>query len=84
MSHVSCLSTFSKGFSSETTGPISFKFRMQFPSKGGKKVYICGPGHMTKMATMPIYGKNLRKSSSPEPLGRFLETLYVAAGELVH
>ena len=23
---VSCLSTFSKGFSSETTGPISFKF----------------------------------------------------------
>ena len=24
-------------------------------------------GHMTKMATMPIYGKNLKKSSSPEP-----------------
>ena len=26
-------------------------------------VYINGPGHMTKMATMPIYGKNLQKSS---------------------
>ena len=25
-------------------------------------------GHMTNMATMPIYGKNLKKSSSPEPL----------------
>ena len=25
-----------------------------------------GPGHMTKMATVPIYGKNLKKSSSPE------------------
>ena len=23
------------------------------------KVYINGPGHMTKMATSPIYGKNL-------------------------
>ena len=23
-------------------------------------------GHMTKMATMPIYGKNLKKSSSPK------------------
>ena len=25
-------------------------------------------GHMTKMAAMPIYGKNLKKSSSPEPI----------------
>ena len=28
------------------------------------------PGHMTKMAAMPIYGKNPLKSSSPEPEGR--------------
>ena len=27
-------------------------------------------GHMTKMAAMPIYGKNLKKSSSPEPIDR--------------
>ena len=26
---------------------------------------------MTKMATMPIYGKNLKKSSSPEPIDRW-------------
>ena len=62
-------STFSKDFSSETTGPISIKFHMQPLDRAGKKVYIFRPGHITKMATMPIYGKNLKKSSSPEPLG---------------
>ena len=25
-------------------------------------------GHITKMAAMPIYGKNLKKSCSPEPI----------------
>ena len=25
-------------------------------------------GHMTNMAAMPIYGKNFKKSSSPEPI----------------
>ena len=35
------------------------------PWEGGTKVYINGPGHMTKMAAMPIYGKKLKKSSSP-------------------
>ena len=28
---------------------------------GGTKVCSDGPGHMTKMAAMPIYGKNLKK-----------------------
>ena len=27
-------------------------------------------GLMTNMAAMPIYGKNLKKSSSPEPIDR--------------
>ena len=27
-------------------------------------------GHMTKMATMPIYGKNRKKSSFPEAIDR--------------
>ena len=54
-------STFSKDFSSETTGPISIKFHMQPLDRGGKKVYIFRPGHITKMAVMPIYGKNLKK-----------------------
>ena len=33
---------------------------------GGSKVYINGPGHTTKMAVTPIYGKNLQKSSPTE------------------
>ena len=41
---------------------------MQPSSKLGKDVYIFGPGDMTKMAAMPVYGKNLEKASSPEPL----------------
>ena len=28
-------------------------------------------GHMTKMAAMPIYGKSLKKSSSPEPIDQW-------------
>ena len=31
--------------------------------EGGTENYINGPGHITKMAAMPIYGKNLKKSS---------------------
>ena len=27
-------------------------------------------GHMTNMAAVPIYGKNLKKSSSPEAIDR--------------
>ena len=45
-------------FSSETALPIKAKFYVEPPWEGGTKVYINGPGHMTKMAAMPIYGKN--------------------------
>ena len=41
-------------------------FYVEPPWEEETKVYINGPGHMTKMAAMPIYGKNLKKSS-PEP-----------------
>ena len=34
-------------------------------------MFINNPGHMTKMAAMPIYGKTLKNSSSPEPMDRF-------------
>ena len=64
------MSTFSNIFSSETTGPIEAKFHMEPPLDGGRKVYSNGPGHMTKMAAMPMYGKNLKKSSSLEPKGQ--------------
>ena len=55
-----------KIFFSETAWPIKAKFYVEPPWEGVTKVYINRPGHMTKMAAMPIYGKNLKKSS-PEP-----------------
>ena len=58
--YVCMLSTFSNIFSSETIGPIEANFHVEPP----------WDGHMTKMAAMPIYGKNLTNSSSPEPKGR--------------
>ena len=54
------LSTFSN-ISSETAWPIKAKFYVEPPWEGGMKVYINGPGHMTKMAARPIYGKNPSK-----------------------
>ena len=32
------------------------------------KIYTNKLGHMTNMAAMPIYGKNLKKSFSSEPI----------------
>ena len=43
----------------------------QPPYEEESNVYISNPGHMTKMATMPIYGKTLQNSSSPEPVDQF-------------
>ena len=34
------------------------------------KIYTNELGHMTNMAAMPIYGKNLEESSFPEPIDR--------------
>ena len=34
------------------------------------KIYTNELGHMTNMAAMPIYSKNIQKSSSPEPIDR--------------
>ena len=55
-----CVSTFSNIFSSKTTGPMKANFHIETPWDGGTKVCTNGPGHMTKMAAMPIYGKNLK------------------------
>ena len=46
-------------FSSETTEPDRVRFYKEQLCLMGTKVYIVGPGHMTKMVSMPIYGKNL-------------------------
>ena len=34
----------------------------------GMKIYTNELSQITNMAAMPIYGKNLKKSSSPEPI----------------
>ena len=52
---------FSKIFFSETAWPIKAKFYMKHLWEGGTNVYINNPGHMTKMAAMPIYGKKPSK-----------------------
>ena len=59
-------STFSNFFSLETVWPIKAKFHVAPPWDWGMKVFSNGPGHMTNMAAMPIYGKK----SSMEPKGR--------------
>ena len=53
--HQSSVVNIFKGLTFVTTGPNIIKFHMQSPGNEAKKVYIFGPGHMTKMATMPIY-----------------------------
>ena len=50
--------TISKIFFSETAWPIKAKFYRKHLWEGGIKVFIINPGHMIKMATMHIYGKN--------------------------
>ena len=60
-------STFCNYFSLETARPIEAKFHVKPPLNGGTKGCSNCPGHMTSMAAMPIYGKNLKNSSSLEP-----------------
>ena len=62
-------STFLNFFSLETARPIEAKFHVDHPWDVGTKIFSNGPCHMTKMAAMPIYGKNIKKSSSLEPNG---------------
>ena len=63
-------SVFLNFFSSIPTRPFEAKFTVESPWDGGTKACSKGPGHMTKMAAMPIYGKTFKKTSSLEPKGR--------------
>ena len=53
-------STFANFFFLETAGPAEAKFHNEPPLDGGMKDCSNGPGHITSMAAMPIYGKNLK------------------------
>ena len=43
-------------------------------------MYINGIGHMTKMAAMPIYGKNLKNLLLQNQMSYDLETWHVSLG----
>ena len=45
----------------KTPGPSEVRFYMEHLYLAGTKDYIISPGHMTKIAAMPIYDKNLLK-----------------------
>ena len=72
-----------KIFSSETTGPVKVKFHMELLWDGGTKVWSNGPGHMTKMATMPIYGKNFKNLLLRNQKADDLESWYDSSHALV-
>ena len=72
-------SQFSNILSDETAWLIKAKFYVESPWEEGIKVCINGPGHMTKMVAMPIYGKNLKKSS--EPVDRLPQNLVCSIGD---
>ena len=44
----------------DTIGQIKAKFHVEYPKEGRTKVYVKGPGHMTKMAAMNMYDKKLK------------------------
>ena len=65
----------------ETTGPFLRKFCMLVFRYKEMKINEHDAGHMTKMAAMPIYGKIIQKSSSPEPVDRFPLNLVCSIGD---
>ena len=70
---------------SESAWPIKAKFYVEPPWEGGTKFCSRHVGHMTKMAAMPIYGKNPSKIFFPRnrwPI--FHQTWYVASGTPAH
>ena len=67
-------------FFSETAWPIKAKFYVEPPWVGGTIFCSRHLGHMTKMATMPIYGQNPSKIFFSRTVGAdFHETWYVAS-----
>ena len=57
VTHIGVPSRYQNIVFSETTWPIELKFHMETPYVRLAKMYANCFGHMTKMATMPIYCK---------------------------
>ena len=73
-------SIFYNFFSLPTARPIETKFHVKPPWDRWTKVCSNGPGHMTKMAAMPIYGKNLNNDRIWNQQADDLESWYAALG----
>ena len=56
VAHIGVPSILQNIVSSETARPFELKFHMKIPYDRLAKIYTNCTGHMTKMATMPIYG----------------------------
>ena len=67
-------------FSSETHGPIFFKFLLEPSFNGELKIYTNGLGLLIKMATMPIYDKTLQNLLLQNQESLKAKYLYVASG----
>ena len=83
VSHIGVPSTHQNIISSETTRPFELKFHMKTPYDRLAKIYTKCTGHMTKMATTPMYGQRPFKcllfwNQKANGLG----TWYVALGML--
>ena len=83
VSHIGVPSTHQIIVSSETIRPFELKFHMKTPYDRIAKIYTKCTGHMTKMATTPIYGQRPFKcfflwNQKANGLG----TWYVALGML--
>ena len=59
VAHIGVPSIHQNIVSTETTGPFQLKFHIKTTYDKLAKIYTKCTGHMTKMATTPIYGKNL-------------------------
>ena len=61
VTHIVVKSTYENIVFSQTIGRIELKFYVKTPYDKTAKICTKYFGHMTKMAPMPIYGKNLLK-----------------------
>ena len=64
----------------KNTRPFEAKFHMEPPWDVGMKMCSNLPGHMTKMASRPIYGKTFKNLLLWNQKADDLETLYTASG----
>ena len=80
VAHTGVPSTHQNIVFSKTTRPFELKFHMKTPYDRLAKIYTNCTGHMTKMATTPIYGKYPLNIFFWNQKANGLGTWYVALG----